>query len=277
MHGSKEDPLLLTSEQAPRVHGVVCVHVAQVLQQRHQQQLVLDGRSEIHKLLWPIGHSQFCRHVRLWWREVTNQVSSPYTLFRTLSQNPQHSHRSSTAPPRQKATHGLLLSKKLKTLIRDLITVNVLKHLYTNRTAEAPGAASGLRQPRDRRTHTAFPPAGRGMMGRRPSPRQKKGPPSSPLARSSQRGRPAYRRSAAPGSPQGIGWRAAGDGPRPWGAPPDPATCPALRSRPSPAAGTCPPLYGAGPGPGRALYGRSWSKERKNVKRARGCKPEEGK
>lgn len=37
-----------------------------------------------------------------------------------------------------------------------------------------------------------------------------------------------------------------------------------------PAAGTCPPLRRAGPGPGRALYCRSWSKGRKNVNRGGG-------
>lgn len=44
-------PVLVKACRSTRVHEVVCVHVAQVLQQRHQQQLVLDGRSEIHKLL----------------------------------------------------------------------------------------------------------------------------------------------------------------------------------------------------------------------------------
>lgn len=79
------------------------------------------------------------------------------------------------------------------------------------------------------------PPLHRRHRGAPTFPTQKEPPPLPPLPpRGSSRGRPAYRRSVAPGSPQGIEWRAAGGGSRPSGRPPGPATCPALRPRPAP-------------------------------------------
>lgn len=62
--------LLLTSEQTPGVNGVVRVHVAEMLQQWHKQQLVLDGRSELHKFLRPVGNPQLRRHIWFWKRTV---------------------------------------------------------------------------------------------------------------------------------------------------------------------------------------------------------------
>lgn len=91
--GEREGRRLLTSEETPGMDGVVGVHVAEVLQQRHEQQLVLDGGGEVHKLLRPVGHAQLRRHVRLW----TGQTKSGFSPRGPLGVRP------STAPPSPRA------------------------------------------------------------------------------------------------------------------------------------------------------------------------------
>lgn len=133
--------------------GVVGVHVAEVLQQRHEQQLVLDGGGEVHKLLRPVGHPQLRRHVRLW----TGQTKSGFSPRGPLgvrpstappSPPPRSDRRGFDATPLAEAPRALPPSESLKALIRKTTVINLCKRTRKAANRRGRGRTAGGGRPR---------------------------------------------------------------------------------------------------------------------------------